>query len=436
MTKTSSPDPRSSALYVGIDLGTSGCRAIAIDAQARIAGQTSLAWPAPEQQGSAVTQSAMIWWNTVQDLLAQLFSTISASKVAAICLDGTSGTVLLADEQGQPLCPALMYNDSRATAEAEQIRAVAPADSAVHSASSGLAKLLWLKQQDYADRVRYFLHQADWINGMLCGEFGVSDHNNALKSGYDPVQGCWPKWLDKLNVPRRWLPRVLPPGSPIGTIKPELASRFGLPTDTQVMAGTTDSTAAFLATGAHQSGDAVTSLGSTMVLKVVAEKPIFCAEYGVYSQPLGDGWLVGGASNSGGQVLRQYFSDAEMLALQEQLRPEQATGLDYYPLSRPGERFPYNDPELSPRLSPRPADRAVFFQAMLEGMARIEQSAYRRLAELGAPWPTTVRTVGGGAKNRAWTAIRGKLLNVPMLEPQYTEAAYGAALLAQQGKHS
>lgn len=58
----------------------------------------------------------------------------------------------------------------------------------MHSASSGLAKLLWLKQQDYAQQAHYLLHQADWINGMLCGEFGVSDFNNALKTGYEPVQ--------------------------------------------------------------------------------------------------------------------------------------------------------------------------------------------------------------------------------------------------------
>jgi len=68
----------------------------------------------------------------------------------------------------------------------------------------------------------------------------------------------------------------------------------------------------------------------------------------------------------------------------------------------------------------------------LEGIARIEQQGYEKLHQLGAPWPSSVRTVGGGAKNRAWTTIRGKLLNVPMLTPQYTEAAYGAALLAHK----
>ena len=75
----------------------------------------------------------------------------------------------------------------------------------------------------------------------------------------------------------------------------------------------------------------------------------------------------------------------------------------------------------------------LFFQGMLEGMARIEHRAYRLLAELGAPYPRAVRSVGGGAANAAWTAIRGRFLQVPVLSPAQQEAAFGAALLARQG---
>jgi sugar (pentulose or hexulose) kinase len=79
---------------------------------------------------------------------------------------------------------------------------------------------------------------------------------------------------------------------------------------------------------------------------------------------------------------------------------------------------------------PRPADEAAFFQALLEGVAAVEARGYRRLAELGAPPLRSVRTVGGGAANRAWTRIRARLLGVPMREPLSLEAAHGAALLA------
>ena len=423
-----------SGLFVGIDLGTSGCRAIAIDEQAQAVCNIALSWPTATINGMRVEQDATIWWHSLQQLLSQLCQSIPAGQVQALCLDGTSGTVLLADEQGQPLAPALMYNDGRAVQEAHALQDIAPADSAVHSASSGLAKLLWLKQQDYAQQARYFLHQSDWINGMLCGEFGISDCNNALKTGYDPVLRQWPDWLHPLQIPPNWLPRVTSPGTPIGTLSDELVYKFGFSAGVPLLAGTTDSTAAFMATGASQPGEAVTSLGSSLVLKIISERPIFDAASGVYSQPYGRHWLVGGGSNSGGKVLRDFFSDEQMQAMEEHLDIDTPTGLDYYPLPQTGERFPINDPNMAPRMMPRPDNDVQFFQALLEGIAHIEKTGYEKLHQLGAAYPVSIRTVGGGAKNNPWTALRKKMLNVPMLRAQHTDAAYGVALLAKNSE--
>ena len=114
------------------------------------------------------------------------------------------------------------------------------------------------------------------------------------------------------------------------------------------------------------------------------------------------------------------------------LKPDTPTGLDYYPLSTIGERFPINDPELKPKLEPRPEDDVLFLQGMLEGIARIEERGYRLLEKLGAPYPVSVRTTGGGAQNPAWTQIRQHYLKTVMKEPRHSEAAYGSALLAQR----
>jgi sugar (pentulose or hexulose) kinase len=122
-----------------------------------------------------------------------------------------------------------------------------------------------------------------------------------------------------------------------------------------------------------------------------------------------------------------------MQALTEHLVPEIPSGLDYYPLPSKGERFPVSDPELEPRLEPRPDVEARFFQGLLEGIAHIEQQAYQKLHELGAPWPHSLRTVGGGSHNPAWTQIRQQLLQIPFTQPQQEDAAYGAALLARRG---
>jgi sugar (pentulose or hexulose) kinase len=203
-----------------------------------------------------------------------------------------------------------------------------------------------------------------------------------------------------------------------------------------VRAGTTDSIAAFMAAGLDQPGEAVTSLGSTLVLKLLSETRVDAPEYGVYSHRYGRLWLAGGASNAGGAVFRQYFSDQQLADLSQQIDAEVESELDYYPLPHVGERFPVNDPQLLPRLEPRPVDDQAFLHGLLESIARIEALGYRKLAELGASPLERVVTAGGGAKNETWRHIRQRALGVPVQASEHTEAAYGTAKLARLGTHA
>jgi D-ribulokinase len=188
-----------------------------------------------------------------------------------------------------------------------------------------------------------------------------------------------------------------------------------------------------MASGVNTPGLAVTSLGSTLVIKLLSQMRVEDVSSGIYSHRFGDLWLVGGASNTGGAVLRQFFTDRELAELSQSIDPNLPSDLDYYPLLSPGERFPINDPNLAPRLSPRP-DRSVdFLHGLLEGIARIEAQGYQRLNLLGATPLAAVYTAGGGAKNQVWTQIRQRCLQVPVLVSPQQEAAYGAALLAQTG---
>ncbi|HHJ15512.1 MAG TPA: carbohydrate kinase [Gammaproteobacteria bacterium] len=417
-------------VFIGIDVGTSACRACATDERANILAQASTPLPAPQRDGNRVEQNPEVWWQALCEALDTLSRQFDTARVSRITLDATSSTLLLCTPDGTPLTAGLMYNDARSLAEAERIAAAAPPDSAARGASSSLAKLLHLRTT-LPDATPYLaLHQADWLVGRLSGRFGVSDENNALKAGYDPLRRCWPDWLQQLDVQPVQLPEVLPPGTPVGTLRADLAERWNWPEATTLVAGTTDSTAGFIATGAQRNGTAVTVLGSTLVVKVLSDQPVFDARYGVYSHRLGERWLVGGASNAGGTVLRKLFNNCDIHRYTRLLQPQRLTGLDYYPLPGHGERFPVNDPALEPRLEPRPASDREFFQGILEGLAHIEQRGYRLLAELGAPYPREVLTVGGGAVNSGWMAIREQLLNVPVSRAQQQEAAYGAALLA------
>lgn len=423
MTATSEP------LFIGVDVGTSGVRACALDPGGKLRGEAERAIAAPAMEGETSEQDPQGWWRGLAGAVAELTGRLAGQPVAGLAVDSTSGTLVVAGADGRPLRPALLYNDRRAAGAAADIARLAPAESGAHGAGSSLAKLRHLFLRGELDGAGFALHAADWLTGRLTGAFGVSDENNALKMGYDPVRRAWPDWLGEL-VPTGLLPQVAVPGERVGEVAEAVALELGLPAGIPVRAGTTDSVAAFLATGAGEWGEAVTSLGSTLALKVVGDRPVFAPRYGVYSHRLGSRWLPGGASNSGGAVLLKHFTPAELTALTPELAPDTPTGLDYLPLPGPGERFPVSDPDLEPRLTPVPADRAVFLQGLLEGVAAIEARGYRRLAELGAPYPVSVRTAGGGADNPAWTRIRARLLGTPMVTADATEAAMGVARLA------
>jgi sugar (pentulose or hexulose) kinase len=199
-----------------------------------------------------------------------------------------------------------------------------------------------------------------------------------------------------------------------------------------VAGGTTDSIAAFLAADVTTPGEAVTSLGSTLAVKLLSPIRVDSAKHGIYSHRLGDSWLVGGASNTGGAVLRSLFSDAQLATLSAQIDPSTPSALDFYPLLKPGERFPLYDPSLAPRMRPRPADDVAYLHGLLESIARIEGQAYALFRQMGAPAVTRVLTAGGGAANPAWTAIRARVLGATVLPSPQGEAAYGAALLARR----
>jgi sugar (pentulose or hexulose) kinase len=416
-----------SDLALGIDVGTSGVRVAAIDQAARVVGFAASAMPAAVRDGDRITQDPAEWDRALEDAMTRLASTVDLARVVAISVDGTSGTLVAVDDRGRPVTAGSLYNDRADDASVAAVERSAPAHAAVHGVTSPLARATRLLR---AEGVAKILHQADWIAGGFSGRFDVSDESNCLKTGYDPVARAWPDWIAAGFVEPGKLPAVVPVGTIIGRVSAAAVIRFGVPTRAVVAAGATDGCAAFLATGADKPGDAVTSLGSTLVLKLASEQPLFAPEYGIYSHRIGDLWLAGGASNTGGAVLAQFFTAEEIRETSRRIDPDTATGLDYYPLPARGERFPINDPAFEPRTTPRPDDDAVFLQALFEGIANIEARGYRRLAELGGPQLTGVMTVGGGAANEIWSRIRATALGVPVLMSEYDEAAVGVARLA------
>lgn len=417
---------------LGIDFGTSGARAIALNQSEEIVAHAKYAFSAEEVSSPAA------WRRTLWILLEKIDSPVRAC-LGRIAVNGTSATVLLCDRSITPLTPALLYNDKTARSALAKIQHIAPADSPALSATSSLVKAMWwcdTLSESIRAQVSLLCHQSDWIAAQLHRQVPVSDYHNALKLGYNVRKLRYPEWLLKRPI-ASWLPTVKAPGEVIGPIAVEIAQRFSIAETCQICTGTTDSIAAFIASSAMIPGEAVTSLGSTLVLKLLSETPIDHSTFGIYSHRLGDLWLVGGASNTGGAVLKRYFSDERLVQLSEQIDLSKPCDLNYYPLNSPGERFPINDPDYLPRLMPKPEREVDFLYGMLSAIARIEAEGYQKLHELGAPVANRIYTAGGGAKNEKWQLLRQRYLSrenpVEVRRADNTEAAYGTAKLALKG---
>ena len=417
--------------YLGIDFGTSGVRLIIINNERKIIKTIKTSIESPKQEQNQIYQDPNIWWSKLlksfNDLKKDNFN---FSQIKKICVDGTSGTILISDLNGNPLTKALMYNDASCLQQSDIIKNISNNNPLFSSPNNALARSLFLFEGNKFNSKIKLLHQADWIIGKLLGEYKYSDNNNSLKLGYDSKNNKWFDWIDELPFNRDVFPIIKDPGDELGNLSQKLVNDFGFDKKCKVSAGTTDGIASFLSTGASKIGESVTSLGTTMVIKSITKKPLFNSDYGIYSHKIGNLWLAGGASNVGGQILINLFKD-DIESLSKNINTEKLTGYKYYPLLKAGERFPINNVKLEPKITPKPNDRNIFFQAILEGITFVEKNCYEKLSDLGGIYPEIIYSVGGGAHNNNWNILRGKILNSKIINSPNNEAAYGTALLAK-----
>ena len=447
-SSSSSSAAADDALFLGLDFGTSGARATVVDNAGAVVTETTARYPPivdGGKGGDGVPEGgwAEAWRGALWSLLDRLDADVRA-RVAAVAVDGTSGTVLIVDrESGEPVYPPMLYNEKRGDAM-DFVCAVAPEGHTVRSPTSALCKLhsWWVSNGERGEGDFALLHHADWIAHLLHGVAGETDHNNALKLGFDPGLGpCgdYPAWMKSLPYASMLPGNVRAPGTKVSPIATARARKvLTNPSGCVVVAGTTDSIAAFVAARCTTPGDAVTSLGSSLALKLVSTVRVDDSAKGVYSHRLCGSWLVGGSSNLGGWLLRSNFSDDELVALTDKIDLEdvgkESSVPDYYPGVLMG--FGMTVKEATDALSPRPDADEDFLRAILGSVAGVEARSYREMASMGASNVARVFTAGGGAKNPKWSTIRSRAMGgIPVTASEFAEASYGSALLARMGHY-
>ena len=243
----------------------------------------------------------------------------------------------------------------------------------------------------------------------LTGQPAISDYSNALKTGYDLIEERWPAWIDRhLGVVSR-LPSVVAPGSPIGTVSSKAAAETGLPEGLRVVAGATDGTAAFLASGARRVGDYNTTLGTTLVFKGISSRICRHPQGVIYCHKLPGGWwLPGAASNVGTDWIGAMFPGADLPAMDSAAAERLPSQCVAYPLVLPGERFPFLAPEARGFFTPDLPGAADRYAACLQGVALVERLGYQVLDAAAGTSGGEVYGTGGGSRSDVLDAMPGR----------------------------
>lgn len=312
---------------LGVDLGTQSVRALAVSPDGEVLG-SGMQRLTSQKNGVRHEQNPEEWWQAVAGACRQAIAGLPPEALRGIAVDGTSGSILLVDQNGKSLTPGLMYDDGRATQEVQLVNEVGAElwqelGYSQMQSSWALPKLLWLlhEQERIAPGI-YLAHQVDFINRRLVGHAVSSDTSSALKTGYDLLRMSWPhRVLEQLGVPESMLPTVVLPGQQIGIICAQAASETGLPTGCPVIAGMTDGCAAQIAAGALHVGSWNAVLGTTLVLKGVTRDLLHDPLGVVYSHRSPDNtWLPGGACSSGAGILTTRFPGYDLDKLGEMAR--------------------------------------------------------------------------------------------------------------------
>ena len=435
---------RHQRILIGIDMGTGGVRGVAVDPAGRVLARRTAPLERAAQASDATTheQAPAAWWDALRRAATALVGDLADAgipddAIAALAVDGTSGTLVCLDRAGHPLRPAIMYNDPRAEDQARRLNDLAGdfCDKLGYrfAASYALAKALWVAEAepDIFQRTAHLVHHADYAIGRLTGEVGVTDYSNALKTGYDLVAECWPAWLDGLPGVADRLPRVVPPGTPVGQVTPQAARQTGLPAGLTVATGASDGTAACLASGLRNVGDYNTTIGTTLVWKGLSRRLCTHPDGLIYSHKLPGGlWLPGAAGNTGAQWIESLFAARGARELDRLAADKLPIDLLAYPLACKGERFPFLDPDAEGFCTPTPPDRVSHYAACLQGTAFVERLAYEALDDATGASGGEVYCTGGGSNSDVWMRCRADATGRVMHRPACPESAFGSAILA------
>jgi len=431
--------------FLGLDIGTKNIKAVIIgDSGAVLERATVPVYDLIKRPREGfVERDPLMLWDRVKATFKKLKL---KDKIEGICVDATSGTIVPIDENGAPLCPLIMYNDSRAVEEAEELRALS------HEAREFekylpiapqlvLPKLMWLKKNAaFFSRIHKVLHESDYIVYKLTGVFASSTNtagkSHALLDKLAYLEGAY----RDAGISPDLMPELKPIGAIVGHVTDEASRETGLPAGVPVINGVTDASAGDVTSGALRSGQASVTIGTALTVHVVVDKPIpDDLRRFYYKTYVNNLFLAGGFTNAGTTALDTMSnllgkSLDELTSLARKIPPG-CGGLmactEWY-----GVRVPRTYPNVKGffvGLSEETANPGVIFRSLLEGSAMALKLMLEAVEDVTEVNIYDLRISGGASRNDLFMKIIADVTGKEVRVVEEPDSAIGSAILAMWG---
>ncbi len=441
-------------MWMGIDVGTGGTRALLVDQQGRVRASFTAAHDEMAMlKPMWAEQRPENWWEAAQTAITGALGQagIAGAQVRGVGLSGQMHGLVILDGNDQVIRPALIWCDQRSQAQVDFVNRKVGAERVLAYTANPvltgftLPKLLWVRDNEphNFERVRKMLLPKDYLRFQLTGEFASEVSDASGTSLFDVVNRRWSyEMVDALGLDRSILPKVYESSEVTGAISLQAADATGLAIGTPVVGGGGDQAASAVGNGIVEPGLVSCTLGTSGVVFAHMEKVAYdrLGRVHTFCHAVPGKWHVMGVTQGAGLSLQWFRNNLAVGVAYDDLMAEAATapagsnGVFWLPYLM-GERTPHLDAQARGGWIGLTArhNRADLIRSIVEGVSYSQKDCLVIIEELGAE-ARSVRASGGGAKSPFWRQTLADILEKDVVTLESQEgSAYGAALLAMAG---
>lgn len=432
--------------FVGIDVGTSGTKAVLFDEKGNISAEDYREYPLYQPHNGWAEQDAEDWKNASFEAVGKIVKNVPKESVRGIGVSGQMHGLVLLGGDNKPLCKSIIWCDQRTAPQVNEVCDIIGKDRYIEltynapNTAFTLMKLLWIKENrpEIFEKTKKVLLPKDYINYCFTGKF-TTDVSDAGGTGYFSVKNrTWCREiLDAFSIPAELLPEIHESCDSVGRLSGETAQKLGLTAETIVAAGAGDQAAAALGNGIVREGDMSVSMGTSGVVFAAVNEPVYDKKGRIHTfcHAVPGMYHVMGVTQSCGLSLswfkNTFAAGSSYKELDKKAEKTASDGIVFLPYLM-GERTPHLDSECRGSFTGLSAGHTVdnLYRAVLEGVCFSLKDCYELIKTVGAH-AHDISVCGGGSKSAVWLKILADILGRDISKSSNSESgARGAAVLA------